>query len=98
MSICPRSTRTLIELEPCPALFYRHPGRGRTDVSRRPIDLAIFYNLRMKRVVHAACPHDCPDACGGLITIEDGRATRFHGSPGLPVTRGSLRARLTTCL
>ena len=36
----------------------------------------------MKKVVHAACPHDCPDACGVLITVEDGRATRIQGDPG----------------
>ena len=27
----------------------------------------------MKHVVHAACPHDCPDACGVRITVENGR-------------------------
>ena len=42
------------------------------------------------RVVHAACPHDCPDACSVLVTIEDGRATRIEGNPGHPVTRGFL--------
>jgi len=31
----------------------------------------------MKRVVHAACPHDCPDACAVHITVEDGRAIRM---------------------
>src|SRR6202042_3223014 len=50
------------------------------------------YNLKMKRVVYAACPHDCPDACGVLITIEDGRATRIQGDPEHPVTRGFLCA------
>ena len=38
----------------------------------------------MKRVVHAACPHDCPDACSVLITIEDGRATKIQGDPRAP--------------
>ena len=36
----------------------------------------------MKQVVHAACPHDCPDACGVLITVEDGHATKIKGDPG----------------
>src|SRR5713226_1741211 len=58
----------------------------------------IFYNLRMKRVVHAACPHDCPDACGVLITIEDGRATRIQGDPEHPVTRGFLCAKVAKYL
>ena len=52
----------------------------------------------MKRVVHAACPHDCPDACGVLITIEDGRATRIQGDPDHPVTRGFLCAKVAKYL
>ena len=52
----------------------------------------------MKNVVHAACPHDCPDACGVLITIEDGRATRIQGDPSHPVTRGFLCAKVAKYL
>ena len=52
----------------------------------------------MKQVVHAACPHDCPDACGVLITVEDGRATRIQGDPAHPVTRGFLCAKVTKYL
>lgn len=52
----------------------------------------------MKSVVHAACPHDCPDACGVLITIEDGRATRIQGDPKHPVTRGFLCAKVAKYL
>jgi anaerobic selenocysteine-containing dehydrogenase len=52
----------------------------------------------MKRVVHAACPHDCPDACGVLITVEDGRATRIQGDPAHPVTRGFLCAKVARYL
>jgi anaerobic selenocysteine-containing dehydrogenase len=48
----------------------------------------------MKNVVHAACPHDCPDACGVLITVENGRATRIQGDPAHPVTRGFLCAKV----
>ena len=47
-----------------------------------------------KKVVHAACPHDCPDACGVLITIEDGRATKIQGDSAHPVTRGFLCAKV----
>ena len=57
-----------------------------------------IYNLEMKRVVHAACPHDCPDACGVLITIEDGRATKIQGDPEHPVTRGFLCAKVAKYL
>src|ERR1700746_2682728 len=52
----------------------------------------------MKNVVHAACPHDCPDACGVLITIEGGRATKIQGDPSHPVTRGFLCAKVAKYL
>src|SRR5215208_2560257 len=52
----------------------------------------------MKKVVHAACPHDCPDACGVLITVEDGRATKIEGDPSHPVTRGFLCAKVAKYL
>jgi anaerobic selenocysteine-containing dehydrogenase len=52
----------------------------------------------MKKVVHAVCSHDCPDACGILVTVEDGRATRVQGDPTHPVTRGFLCAKVTKYL
>jgi anaerobic selenocysteine-containing dehydrogenase len=52
----------------------------------------------MKQVVHAACPHDCPDACGVLITVEGGRATKIQGDPRHPVTRGFLCAKVAKYL
>src|SRR5215467_14663736 len=52
----------------------------------------------MKKVVHAACPHDCPDACGVLITVEEGKATRIQGDPAHPVTRGFLCAKVAKYL
>ncbi len=52
----------------------------------------------MKNVIHAVCPHDCPDACGVLITVEDGRATKIQGDPGHPVTRGFLCAKVAKYL
>jgi anaerobic selenocysteine-containing dehydrogenase len=42
------------------------------------------------RVVRAACPHDCPDTCAMLVTVEDGRAVRVAGDPQHPFTRGFL--------
>jgi molybdopterin guanine dinucleotide-containing S/N-oxide reductase-like protein len=52
----------------------------------------------MKKVVHAVCSHDCPDACGILVTVEDGRATRVQGDPKHPVTQGFLCAKVTKYL
>ena len=52
----------------------------------------------MKQVVHAACPHDCPDACGVLISVENGKATKIQGDPAHPVTRGFLCAKVAKYL
>src|SRR3954468_9813501 len=53
-----------------------------------------------QKVVHAACPHDCPDACGVLITVDElsGRATKIQGDPAHPVTRGFLCAKVAKYL
>jgi len=50
------------------------------------------------KIVHAACPHDCPDACGVLIAVQDGRATKIQGDPAHPVTRGFLCAKVAQYL
>ena len=36
----------------------------------------------------SVCPYDCPDSCGLLLTVEDGRITKVQGDPEHPVTRG----------
>ncbi|HEX8180095.1 MAG TPA: molybdopterin oxidoreductase family protein [Pyrinomonadaceae bacterium] len=43
-----------------------------------------------ERIVHAACPHDCPDTCAMLVTVAGGRAVSVAGDPAHPVTRGTL--------
>jgi len=45
-------------------------------------------------VVRAACPHDCPDTCAMLVTVENGRATRVVGDPAHPFTNGFLCAKV----
>jgi len=52
----------------------------------------------MKQIIRAACPHDCPDACGVLITVEDGKAKKIQGDPEHPVTRGFLCAKVAKYL
>src|ERR1700736_4687168 len=42
------------------------------------------------KMVRAACPHDCPDTCAMLVTVEDGRAVMVRGDPDHPFTRGGL--------
>lgn len=45
-------------------------------------------------VVRGACPHDCPDTCAMLVTVEHGRAVRVAGDPEHPFTRGFLCAKV----
>ena len=45
-------------------------------------------------IVRGACPHDCPDTCAMLVTVERGRATRVAGDPDHPFTRGFLCAKV----
>ena len=49
-------------------------------------------------VVRGACPHDCPDTCATLVTVEDGRAVRIAGDPAHPVTQGFLCAKVNRYL
>src|ERR1041385_8078160 len=41
-------------------------------------------------VVKVACPHDCPDTCAMLVTVENGVATKIQGDPSMPFTDGTL--------
>ena len=47
-----------------------------------------------RRLVRAACPHDCPDTCAMLVTVEGegaaARAIRVEGAPDHPFTQGTL--------
>jgi anaerobic selenocysteine-containing dehydrogenase len=40
--------------------------------------------------VRAVCPHDCPDTCGMVVTVQDGRAVDLRGDHEHPFTRGFL--------
>jgi anaerobic selenocysteine-containing dehydrogenase len=42
------------------------------------------------QVVRGACPHDCPDTCALLTTVENGVAVRVQGNPMHPPTAGVL--------
>jgi len=44
----------------------------------------------MQQVRPSVCPHDCPDTCGLLVTVEDGRAVAVKGDPEHPFTHGFL--------
>jgi anaerobic selenocysteine-containing dehydrogenase len=44
------------------------------------------------------CNRDCPDACGIVATVEDGRITRIRGDKEHPITRGFLCYRTSLFL
>lgn len=41
-------------------------------------------------VLRSVCPHDCPDTCGLLVHVEDGKAVKVQGDPEHHFTRGFL--------
>lgn len=43
--------------------------------------------------LRTVCNRDCPDACGLVATVEDGRLLRLGGDPDHPVTAGFLCSR-----
>jgi anaerobic selenocysteine-containing dehydrogenase len=45
-------------------------------------------------LISGACPHDCPDTCGVVTEVENGRAVNFYGDPDHPVTAGWLCAKV----
>jgi len=51
-----------------------------------------------RTVVRAACPHDCPDTCALLVTVENGRAVDIAGAPDHPTTRGTLCTKVARYL
>jgi len=44
----------------------------------------------VKTQVKTTCNRDCPDACGIVATVEDGRVTHLGGDPEHPITQGFL--------
>ncbi len=42
------------------------------------------------RTVRVVCPHDCPDACGMLVTLDGDRTVAVRGDREHPFTRGFL--------
>ncbi|NBS47052.1 MAG: molybdopterin oxidoreductase family protein, partial [Betaproteobacteria bacterium] len=47
------------------------------------------------RVVKGACPHDCPDTCALLTTVQDGVAVRVQGNAAHPMTDGVLCTKVS---
>jgi anaerobic selenocysteine-containing dehydrogenase len=62
-----------------------------------PLDPPVL-SPAQRSVVRGACPHDCPDTCAMLITVENGRAIKVEGAPDHPTTRGTLCTKVARYL
>jgi anaerobic selenocysteine-containing dehydrogenase len=49
----------------------------------------------VREVVRVACPHDCPDTCAMLVTVDEGVATKIQGDPEAPFTEGSICTKVS---
>ncbi len=54
--------------------------------------------LRERRLVKGACPHDCPDTCALVVTVEGGRAVAIRGAADHPPTQGVLCTKVARYL
>jgi len=41
-------------------------------------------------ILRSVCPYDCPDTCGLMVEVVEGRTIRVSGDPEHPFTRGAL--------
>lgn len=56
------------------------------------------HNTQTRQIVHGACPHDCPDTCAFVTTIENGRAIKIEGDQTHPPTSGFLCTKVNRYL
>ncbi len=52
----------------------------------------------VRKIVKAACPHDCPDTCGLHVTVENGVAVKVEGAKDMPFTQGTLCTKVARYL
>ncbi|MGC2520132.1 MAG: molybdopterin oxidoreductase family protein [Burkholderiales bacterium] len=51
-----------------------------------------------RKIVRAACPHDCPDTCAMQVTVENGVAVKVEGAKDHPFTQGTLCTKVSRYL
>ncbi len=51
-----------------------------------------------RKIVRAACPHDCPDTCALQVTVENGIAVKVEGAKDHPFTAGTLCTKVARYL
>lgn len=47
-----------------------------------------------RQIIFGACPHDCPDTCGVVTEVEDGKAVDFYAAATHPITANWLCAKV----
>ena len=52
-------------------------------------------NAVATNTVLGGCPHDCPDACSFVTTVQDGIAVKVQGNPDHPQTAGALCTKVS---
>jgi anaerobic selenocysteine-containing dehydrogenase len=59
-----------------------------SSVSAQLAESIILFRLKimLTRTIRAACPHDCPDTCAMLVTVEGDKAVEIKGDPDHPNT------------
>ncbi len=56
------------------------------------------FDTNNPRIVRGACPHDCPDTCALVVTVENGRAIKVAGAEDHPTTNGFLCTKVNRYL
>ncbi len=51
-----------------------------------------------RKIIRGACPHDCPDTCALVTTVENGRAVKIAGAEDHPTTNGFLCTKVNRYL
>ncbi|GJM03368.1 MAG: molybdopterin oxidoreductase [Rhodomicrobium sp.] len=50
--------------------------------------------LPIKKEFYGGCPHDCPDTCSMIFTVENDQLKSVRGNPDHPMTNGGLCVKL----
>jgi anaerobic selenocysteine-containing dehydrogenase len=58
----------------------------------------VIIDCMERKIVRGACPHDCPDTCALLVTVERGEATKVAGAADHPTTDGFLCTKVNRYL
>ncbi len=51
-----------------------------------------------RKIIRGACPHDCPDTCALVVTVENGQAVKVAGAEDHPTTNGFLCTKVNRYL